>query len=563
MRFWPLGVVGLAWFLICGPLLGAGDQVFGLLAGDGIRAAWFQDFVARNAFSWGELRVLGDFDWPNPRPRYEELSTIADSVLLAPLAWLWPWPGQWSVLQAMAVLVNGLALAWLARVVGCRGLGMCVAGCLGVCVLQVLKELHMGRINAAWVGFAVAALASWLQVLSKKGAPWQVLAKQGLLAAILGAFAVSVYPPWIALLAPMGLILGWKAFLQADGATRLASGLALGGGALLAAPQLRAILRSPRAQFDLEAPSVTQGIGAHLGGDLHVDMVLSVSDWLSIVPPSGAGIQPGVVVGTWALVLFLLPFVARRGRVLLLICWAGVLGVLSMGAGSPVGGVLSQQAWNTLGVLHDFGRFATAAGVVAALAAGIAISDAWETGSRRKRQLVLGMSVLAVAHAVTVSVGTIRDPQRWSRVLEFPGTAYLKQAPSKPTVELPYGERLGFLSVLAAPDSPRVNPINLDRPDTRPSEVVRWFGQLGVGDVPAVAPTRAAIARSGIGRVVFDTHRCGRPYSNESPRVYPWPREVPVRACGESVSQAIEQVLGAPKEVVEGVFVWEFGGTAP
>ena len=139
MRFWPLGVVGVAWFLICGPLLGAGDQVFGLLAGDGIRAAWFQDFVARNVFSWGELRVLGDFDWPTPRARFEEISTIADSVVVAPLSWLLAWPEQWSVLQALAVLINGLSLVWLARVVGCRGLGACLAGCLGLCVLQVLK----------------------------------------------------------------------------------------------------------------------------------------------------------------------------------------------------------------------------------------------------------------------------------------------------------------------------------------------------------------------------------------------------------------------------------------
>ena len=335
-------------------------------------------------------------------------------------------------------------------------------------------------------------------------------------------------------------------------------------GVLLAAPQIRAILRSPRAQLDLDAPSVTQGIGAHLGGELHVDMALSVSDWLSLVPPpKGAGVQPGVVLGTWALVLVLLPFVARRGRVLLLVGWAGILGLLSMGPSSPVGGVLSQHAWNTLGVLHDFGRFATVAGVVTALAAGMSIHDAWKSGSRRKRQLVLGVSVLAVAHAVTVCVGTVRDPQRWTRVLEFPGTAYLKEAPVKPTVELPYGERLGFLSVLAAPGSPRINPINLDKPDSRASEVIRWFGRLGVGEVPELRPTQAAVAQSGIGRVLFDSNRCGRPYANESPRVYPWPREVPVRACSVAISQAIEGVLGKPEEVAEGVFVWELGGVAP
>ncbi len=546
-RLLPWGVLALAIWIVAGPLLNASDQVFGLLAGDGIRAAWYLDFVSRNL---GSLERLHGFDWPAPVLRELEFSTAVDAVLLAPAAWAWSWPGQWGVAQAVVLATNGFAVAWLARAMGCRGFGIAVAGVLGLCSVQVLKELHMGRINAAWVGLSVAALAAWLEV-------WTHRARWAIAAGVLGALAAAVYPPFLLFLAPVAIWMAKERWGDTEARGRWAALGSLVLGGVLVAPEVGRMLRSPRAQLDGIAPSVTQGIGMHLGGDNHVAMVLQAGDWLSWHPPQGgAGIAPGVAVGAWAAGLLLLPLV-RSARLGVIWATVGVLGGLSLGPSGPFSW-LGAGVWGVLGVVHDFGRFATVAGVWAAVATGLSFEVAFERGRRRLRQLVLGVCVLAMAQALSVSVGAIRAPERWSRAPELVSTAELRSAAPKVTVELPYGDRLLFLSALQAPGSLRVNPISDERPDKRGGIVIPWFAALGHGDIVQPAPDLGAVRAAGVERVVFDANRCGRPFSNEKPRVYPWPSEVPQRACGDAIMEALVSSLGPFQQPAEGLYIWEW-----
>jgi hypothetical protein len=286
-------------------------------------------------------------------------------------------------------------------------------------------------------------------------------------------------------------------------------------------------------------------------------MVLSAGDWLSWHPPQGgAGIAPGVAVGAWAagLLLFLL---VRSARLSVIWGTVGILAGLSLGPSGPFA-ILGSGFWSVLGVIHDFGRFATVAGVWAAVATGLAFEAVYQRGRRRLQQLVLGVCVLAMAQVLSVSVGAIRAPERWSRVHQLVSTPQLRSAEPKVTVELPYGDRLLFLSALQAPGFSRVNPISDERPDKRGGAVVPWFAALGRGDVVLPAPDLGTVRAAGVERVVFDASRCGRPFSNEKPRVYPWPSDVPQRACGDAIKEALVSSLGPFRQPAEGLYIWEW-----
>jgi hypothetical protein len=66
------------------------------------------------------------------------------------------------------------------------------------------------------------------------------------------------------------------------------------------------------------------------------------------------------------------------------------------------------------------------------------------------------------------------------------------------------------------------------------------------------------VRAAGVERVVFDSNRCGAPFSNEKPRVYPWPSETPQRACGDAIREALVASLGPFEQPVDGLYIWEW-----
>ncbi len=130
---WPwLGVIAVACW-IAWPLWSATHSFYGALTGDNIQTAWFYDWTARSLQSGTGLETLSDFNYPTPYIRSVDFPAVMDAVLAAPMAWLFDWPRQFGAAQAMAVMVNALGFAWLARAMGARGLGILLAGGLGAC----------------------------------------------------------------------------------------------------------------------------------------------------------------------------------------------------------------------------------------------------------------------------------------------------------------------------------------------------------------------------------------------------------------------------------------------
>ena len=162
---WPWLVVLVAAIWMGSPLWQAQDVVYGRIAGDGLATPWLYDWVARTLLSGGDLSTVGDFGFRNEFQRYRDFPSALDAYLAAPTSWLLEWPMQYSGAQGWALILNGLGVAALAWAMGCRGMGIAVAGVLGASLEPVWKELWYARMNAAWPGVAALALASWLVVI--------------------------------------------------------------------------------------------------------------------------------------------------------------------------------------------------------------------------------------------------------------------------------------------------------------------------------------------------------------------------------------------------------------
>lgn len=115
---------------------------------DGVTGAWLYGDTAR-ALARGELpHDLGGWDWPCARDRLTAPNWW-DAAVVAPLAWLLPWPTRWGAQLAAIVVANALGVAALARALGARGWTLVVAGALGTACAPLWHELQAGRINGA------------------------------------------------------------------------------------------------------------------------------------------------------------------------------------------------------------------------------------------------------------------------------------------------------------------------------------------------------------------------------------------------------------------------------
>ncbi|MEC8423679.1 MAG: hypothetical protein VX000_07870, partial [Myxococcota bacterium] len=108
------------------------DAAFaGKLSSDNVVSMWFYDVASRSLAQGTWPEILSDFNHPRPWPRIKEFPALMDAVLAAPVGWLLDYPHQWNATLGLAVLVNGIGTALLARGAGARGVGLVVAGCLG------------------------------------------------------------------------------------------------------------------------------------------------------------------------------------------------------------------------------------------------------------------------------------------------------------------------------------------------------------------------------------------------------------------------------------------------
>ncbi|MFT5679733.1 MAG: hypothetical protein ACI8RZ_000638 [Myxococcota bacterium] len=531
---WPWAV--LVWLVVwcCWPLLTGGDRIFiGRISTDAAVTLWFYDLVARSAVL---PYTLSEFDWPEAWTRGREFPSAVDAAMVAPIGRLVDWPGRWGVIQTVVVGGNALGAALLARAVGCRGAAVVVAGGLALLNRQLWFDLVAARMNAVWPGLAAAALGAWLLSLSPHRTLMSRLVVVGA-AAWLGALAGAVYPPYLAMLAPVGLILGlgmlrqqrWRGLLW--GLVSLVFSLLWIGEDLV---EMTA-LRSNRQLSALACPD-----------NVHA---LDVA-WLARPDALGGLSLPGVSLAAWVLVPLALLHPRRRSAILIAVIVA-VLMVLSLGPCPSLNGVALPEwetlnavgLWRLLERLTDYGRLASMAAILLALLSALgvdALRRLWPPLS-----MVVAGAVLAWGTGLLMT--EIQQPDKWHS-FTVPLTAeFLATAAPGPVAELPFDRSMQFLSVIDQPDRPRVNPLKAG-PRLQSNAFVGWLLQIGQGKLEEGDFDGDDVRNSGVRWVLMEPARC----EVES---------VPDVACGPEAIALLEARLGAPAVEAGGLLlVWSLEG---
>ncbi|MEE2750602.1 MAG: hypothetical protein VX519_04170 [Myxococcota bacterium] len=520
------------------PLWGSSSLLYGALVQDTAQASWLYDFIARGLLERGDVSKLSEFNHPQPLIRADYVPDIWDIALFAPIAWLFDFPRQFGVVQALVIGINTLGCAWLARVCGCRGVGIFLAGWLGATHPTAFEEIYVHRMNAAMPGAAACALAAWINAMQRhKDKPWQIVGRAGV-AGSLGALAALTYPPFLLLLAPIGIVLALPILQQAPRKT-LCIGLgSLAWGLLIAAPFLVQISSSAWLQradcdaMDWGACSLSSSAALDSFRTLSIfHMGFSPQDWLGdIIHPL-----------TWILAPLALLH-SSRIRWMICLCFAVLLAAFSLGPCLvEFPGV--QNTWCKLAMLHDVRRFSTMALVITAVATGVGIESAW----KQKATLLKGLSIGASLGIFTLCGQTVTDklsdPNRWLDGRPLPSADFLIQAEPGPVAELPYDSFHQFLSAIHAPNRARTNPYHKEDPHSN-DPFLFWLHALGTGQPVPRPPTADEARASGVRWVLFEPQRCTPP-SILGPTV-----------CGESVPQQIQQILGPAQQHPSGLLTW-------
>jgi len=206
------------------------------------------------------------------------------------------------------------------------------------------------------------------------------------------------------------------------------------------------------------------------------------------------------------------------------------------------------RIWCETAVLHDYGRFATAATILAAPLSGIGIESLHEKFREKTtpiRHLGLLLAALACIQAGAYTLGQLTNPDRWQPTPNLPTSEFLQQAETGPVAELPFDSGLQFISVMEAPKHPRINPFNAVDSAPGSDPFLSWLYALGRGRLNVDPPLKNQAIRSGVRWVVFDPTRCRAPYmADKTP-------------CDASILGALESVLGEGQSLPRGAVAWE------
>lgn len=545
------------------------------LSGDYLRGAWLYDFTARFLAEHHRLPWwFTDWGWPQPISRQTTLPNVVDAAMAAPLNWVFGWPKSHALTMALAVAWSAMGLAWLARAAGCGWGGIAVAGCLGGALWPVWREMYIGRMNDAWIGVSFAALAAFLDLARAAAPPMQadaggaadaarsrrwlrwgaMLTLRAGLAAGLGAMALSIYPPYPAMLGAPGAVLLLPHLRRHPVTTLLAVGVAGAAGLALAWPEVT--MMGARSSLH-KAPCTAGGCPKELWYVTGISILglKAAPQWLWMP-------ATGVALGSW--ILAPLAFVSgRRWRTAALL--ALVAGSIYLATGScftlrppPPGaalpwrevGAFQAWLWCFLEPIHDYGRFLMVGAGLTALLSAVAVD-----GLMARGRLGLAMGVLLGAAAVAHSSWVLREgtfsQEHWHEV-GVPVTArFLQSAEPGPAAEIPWDESAQYLSLLAAPASPRINPVQPDFHPESKRPFIQWMHRLSRGYIPEERPSRADIAASEVRWVFHDPRRCGHT------------GRAPLPACGARAIAALEGALGPGQLLEEGVRVWDLAALPP
>lgn len=524
----PWLALAALWAYVCAPLLHGGDRLFiGGFSGDGIVTIWFYDLLGRSLPA--APGTLSDFDWPWPHETAAEFPSVTDAAIAGAVLRVLGWRAGWGVVQALALGINALGAAALARAAGARGAGVLLAGGLGLLCRQVWFDLVCARMNSAWPGFALLAVACSLLLLRRE-LRWPARLLLAGVGAVSGANAALIYAPQLLGIAPAGLLLAAVPVWRARWRERLWA-LAPAAAALAWVYPLIgdiAATRQGRRCALLDCPDRYHALDA---------------SWLVLQAPQPDGLSdPGLYWTAWAAVPLVL-LSARRWRLLAVVAAAAPLVIVSLGPcptwdGVPLEGWQALDAyraqWCVLHQLSDYSRAATVAALLAAVVGGVGL-----------RALPAPLAWAGCVAVLGTTLGLLwpeyLDPERWEAPVIPASAAFLRGAEVGPVVELPYDRSAQYLSVLEAPGAPRVNPLKPMPNVVGEAPVWRWVHALGTGAPdPGGAIAREALAAEGIRWVLFEPDRC---------------EAVRERCAPDSVAR-LRAVLGPPSSASGGLLVW-------
>lgn len=406
----------------------------------------------------------------------------------------------------------------------------------------------MARMNAAFPGLALGALGAWLWTLQgRRFSPGPAA-----LAVVLGIVSTLVYPPFVALLVPFGVVLGMGPLGRAPWKNRVLAVAVVGLVAVQTLPSLAAIAAPGMSKVvacqNLACPTAQNAVTWDR-------LFLWTPDWREGLSASGSAAASLLL---WPMVVF---WRQRRTGVVASLVAVGFL-FLALGpcaswsAGRRVDWSALPFGWNLwvgylsckLEPIHDYNRLATIALCVAGALGGVGVESAWATGRRgsgvalrRGILAVLTIAVLGAAQWLVLSESLA--PTKWHRA-DPPATAlHIRSTEASDrglVLELPFDRSAQFLSILAEPSVPRGNPL---RPgDAPPGDDVawKWAYALGNGTEVVAEPSQEQVAAAGIRWVYWDEDRC----ANASPT-----------ACSRATVTSLRRVLGAP-QLTHGLLVW-------
>ncbi len=185
---------------------------------DNVVTPWFYDFVARRMWAGEELGLLKEFDYPNPHHYSIEFPSATDAQIFAPIAWLLDWPEQWAWTITAVILLNTGAVTWLGRVIGLGRVSTIATGCGAVLLRPLWADILKGRMNVVTPCFAILAMVGVLLCFPKTadGQPRSIWTRLFgfALAYSMGVTAALVYPPFLLILIPVGVVVVFRFWKQ-------------------------------------------------------------------------------------------------------------------------------------------------------------------------------------------------------------------------------------------------------------------------------------------------------------------------------------------------------------
>lgn len=552
LQYWDFGLCIIFTMWMTSPLWMHGQILFmGKPSADNVVTPWFYDFIARSLWDGSSYEYLREFDFPNPQHYTLEFPSVMDAVLLAPIAWIFDWPQQWAWALTATMLINAVAVASFAKVIGLGRWGVAFSGMSVVLLRPLWAEMVKGRMNVLMPGLAILAMVGVLLCFrrdsnNQKRTPF-IRGFGVLLSFSMGVIGALVYPPFLLMFIPIGLLVVFP-FWKNSGFLSVLLPIAIAGLAYWSIfDTLWGIYYDNHRVLDcanLNCPDRYNSFA-----------VSSLALWEPI-ERHGLSLS-GLQAAGWLLPPFVLLHPKFR--------WKGLgfgivaLGYVFMSLGpcpnaTPFERMKAQwiedimpwmnSLWCASAHLHDFGRFGMVTGFILCICSGISLDVLWRFRSRILKlvSIAIGSWILWLSYEPLLQ--EILNPSKWHAIPRNVISDFMKDRPRRAIAELPFDRSAQFLSGLSAPYVWRVNPIRPNDPPRAQTTFYTWLYAVAKGQKPDLTPTAEDVRRSGLSWIFFDPSRC----EQHGGKVQP---------CAPWVREELKDVLGEPEMLSFGVSVWE------